>query len=102
MTCIQVSAVDYAAAQPDPVTPFSLPIATHMNEDHAAQMLAITRHYVPLDTAISAANLLTLDRLGMEVECASEQGLFTCRVPFVRCGQALQLLQGMVTSATTQ
>ena len=81
----QVSANAFSTAQPDPVAPFSAPIAAHMNDDHAAAMLAITRHYVPLDTPIDAARLLAIDRLGMEVECACVDGVFTCRVPFLRC-----------------
>ena len=88
LDALQVSAAEFKATLPDPVASMSGPIAGHMNDDHAESVLSITRHYVPLDTDISAARMLTIDRLGMEVECTSPEGLFTCRVPYIRCASA--------------
>lgn len=81
---VQVAAEEFLSTPADPVAPFSSPISKHMNEDHASSTLAIVKHFVPLDIDISAAKLQTLDRLGMEVECSSTEGPFTCRVPFTR------------------
>ena len=81
---LQLSADEFASAHPDPVAPLSGPIAAHVNDDHGDAMLAIVQHFVPLDTAVSHARLLGLDRLGMEVLCDSAEGQFNCRIPFIR------------------
>jgi len=41
---VQMSAAEYDAASPDPVAPFSRPIASHMNADHADSTAAMVRH----------------------------------------------------------
>lgn len=35
----KVTAEEYAAAQPDPVAPFSGPVCGHMNEDHVVEVM---------------------------------------------------------------
>ena len=44
----QVTSEEYAAAQPDPIAPFSAPVAGHMNDDHADATAAMIKHYVGL------------------------------------------------------
>jgi hypothetical protein len=40
-----VSAAQYAAAEPDPVSPFTPMIAGHMNADHKDTLVAMLAHY---------------------------------------------------------
>lgn len=42
----QVTAEEYATAEPDPIAPFSAPVAGHMNEDHSDSTIAMIKHYV--------------------------------------------------------
>ena len=81
---LQVSAQEFAAAQPDPIAPVSQPIAAHVNDDHSSATLAIVQHLVPVETKVTAARVLSFDRLGMEVVCTDAKGEFTCRIPFPR------------------
>ena len=41
-----VAGAEYAAAAPDPISPFSAPVAGHMNADHADATAAMVKHYV--------------------------------------------------------
>eukprot|EP00443_Scrippsiella_acuminata_P101701 CAMPEP_0115691582 /NCGR_PEP_ID=MMETSP0272-20121206/62731_1 /TAXON_ID=71861 /ORGANISM="Scrippsiella trochoidea, Strain CCMP3099" /LENGTH=360 /DNA_ID=CAMNT_0003131567 /DNA_START=50 /DNA_END=1128 /DNA_ORIENTATION=+ len=87
-----ITAEEYAAAKPDPVAPFSGPIAGHMNDDHGDATLAIVKGTTGLKKGIVGAKLLTIDRLGMNVlveredkpEGAEEPNKqsFKVRVPF--------------------
>lgn len=96
----KVAAEEFLSTPADPVAPFSSPISKHMNEDHASSTLAIVKHFVPLDIDISAAKLQTLDRLGMEVECSSTEGPFTCRVPFTRPADDRKAVREVIVEMT--
>ncbi|CAL5219739.1 g1637 [Coccomyxa viridis] len=78
----QISAEEFAAAKSDPVAQFAGPIAQHMNADHADSTAAMVRHYVGVN--VESASILSLDRLGLAVECKADGKAFSCRVPFVR------------------
>lgn len=58
-----------------------------MNDDHADATKAIVKHYTGL--TVESANMLTVDRLGMNVQCTRDGQTFKARVPWVRCGWRL-------------
>lgn len=62
-----VSAEAYAAASPDPVSAFSGPVCAHMNDDHTDSTAAIVAR--ASGVSVDAAKMLSIDRLGMDVEC---------------------------------
>jgi putative heme iron utilization protein len=69
-----VPARDYLAASPDPVAPFTAPVAGHMNADHAADMLAMVRGAVPgASGAAGPVRMARVDALGCDLAVA---GLF--------------------------
>lgn len=78
----KVTAEEYAAAEPDPIAPFSAPVAGHMNEDHADSTIAMIKHYVGI--SVDKATILNLDRLGMNVACERGKDAFKARLPFPR------------------
>ena len=78
----QVTAEAYSAAKPDPVCKFSGPVAGHMNADHADSTAAIVKHVCGI--SVSKAQILSLDRLGMDVSCERSGDSFKARVPFSR------------------
>ena len=79
---VQLSSADYVAAQPDPIAPFSLPIAKHMNEDHADSTLAILRHFGKLSA--DDAKIMGLDSLGMDLLVTKDSQSFKGRLAFTR------------------
>ena len=83
----QVAPEEYAAAAPDPVYEFSQPVAGHMNADHAKATAAIVKLVTGM--GVDSAKILTIDRLGMNVQCSREGQTFKCRVPFTRWGSCL-------------
>ncbi len=79
---MQISGADYAAAQPDPIAPFSMPIAKHMNEDHADSTQAILRHFGKLNA--EAAKIVGLDSLGMDLLVTKDSYSYKGRLAFTR------------------
>jgi putative heme iron utilization protein len=69
-----VPAADYLAAAPDPVAPFTGPVAGHMNADHGADMLAMVRGSIPgASDAKGPVRMTRVDQLGCDFAVA---GLF--------------------------
>ena len=60
-----ITAQQYVAAAPDPVTAFSSHVIKHMNEDHSDSIVAIVKHY--LDTPCYKASIVSMDKYGMTV-----------------------------------
>ena len=79
---IQISGEEYFAAKPDPISPFSGPVAGHMNADHEDATIAIVKGVAGI--TVSKAEILTLDRLGMMVNCERDGETFKARIPFSR------------------
>ena len=73
-----LSAAQLAEAAPDPVSPFSAPVAGHMNADHGDAVLAMARSATGLGEKVVKAAMGRVDRLGFEVELvlasSSEEG----------------------------
>lgn len=62
-----VTGEEYSASKADPVAPFSMNVAEHMNDDHGSSVLAIVKSSTGLKTGLVGAKMLNLDRLGMNV-----------------------------------
>ena len=91
-----MTAEEYFAAKPDPVSPFSGPVAAHMNADHESATRAIVKAVAGI--TVSRAEILTLDRLGMMVNCERNGEAFKARIPFSRCGLHLNSLSPTSTT----
>lgn len=68
------SAAQLAAASADPVSPFSGPVAGHMNADHGDAVLAVARSATGLGERVARAAMGRVDRLGFEVELVLAHG----------------------------
>ena len=86
-----VTAAEYFAAKPDPVAAFGAAIGSHMNEDHSSSTLAMVKGLPGLqDMTLTAAEITSVDSLGMYVKVTREPGLsfqpeqFKLRLPFPR------------------
>ena len=90
-----VTAEEYTAAAPDPVSEFGPDIAQHMNEDHMSSTVAIVKASIPGmgdDEApeITSAEITSVDSLGMFVKVTRSEAMaflpqqFKVRVPFPR------------------
>lgn len=62
---MQLQSSSYLAAHPDPIAPFSGPVATHMNADHSETIHAMVRHYAGI--SVSGATMSSMDSLGMDI-----------------------------------
>eukprot|EP00933_Yihiella_yeosuensis_P011211 TRINITY_DN11833_c1_g1_i1.p1 TRINITY_DN11833_c1_g1~~TRINITY_DN11833_c1_g1_i1.p1 ORF type:complete len:366 (+),score=84.73 TRINITY_DN11833_c1_g1_i1:50-1147(+) len=83
-----VTAEDYAAATPDPISAFAAGVAGHMNADHRDSTIAMVRNYVGVD--VDDAEITSMDSLGMYVKvsrtpkAADQMQQFKIRLPFIR------------------
>jgi hypothetical protein len=81
---VQVTASDYTAAKPDPVSSFAHHVAGHMNGEasHIKDMTDMVAHYVGIN--VSDARMLAMDRLGLDMQVTRNEQSFKLRLPFVR------------------
>lgn len=76
-----VTAADYAAAEPDPVTPNAGPAITHLNDDHADALLAMARNLAGYTDA-TCARCSGADRYGLDLATVTPRGHAAARVAF--------------------
>lgn len=93
-----VSGEEYSAASPDPIFPFSGPVCGHMNDDHSDSTTAIVKHYTGL--TVGSASMLTIDRLGMNVQCSRDGQTFKARVPWVRPAEDRKSIKDVIVEMT--
>jgi putative heme iron utilization protein len=77
-----VSAVEYAAAAPDPLAEIAPGIVEHMNEDHADTLRRIAAHYS--GEHADRARLISVDRLGFHLRLETADGYTGVRIGFPR------------------
>ena len=75
-----VDAVDYRAAEPDPLMDAAADIIEHMNADHGEALRAITRHFGQLEAEEAA--MVSCDRLGFVVRARTSEGMKGVRIRF--------------------
>ncbi|XP_042481483.1 uncharacterized protein LOC122061956 isoform X2 [Macadamia integrifolia] len=73
---------DYKATKVDPVAQFSIPVALHMNKDHAEDTKVIVQHSTAIQ--VDHAYMLDLDSLGFNVKAGYQGNTFKLRIPFPR------------------
>lgn len=73
---------EYAAAEVDPISQFSEPIASHMNKDHAEDTKLIVQHSTNIP--VESAYMLDVDRLGFCVKARYKGRTYKLRIPFPR------------------
>jgi putative heme iron utilization protein len=76
MSWIEVA--EYAAAEPDPLAHAADGIVAHMNEDHADANLAYAQALLGITDA-TAAQMIAVDRLGVELVVSTPNGLVPAR-----------------------
>ena len=108
-----VTAEEYKSAKPDLIAQFGGPVAGHMNEDHSDSTLAMVKGLPGLeDIKLTAAEIVSVDSLGMYVKVTREPGIsfqpeqFKLRLPFSRQavdrGDVKTLIVEMTRAAAAQ
>ncbi|KIZ03415.1 hypothetical protein MNEG_4544 [Monoraphidium neglectum] len=95
-----ISAEDYQAAKPDPISQFAGPVCGHMNADHEGDILAMVKHYTGLSAV--KAKMLDLDRLGFNLQVTQQEGeqSFKVRLPFVRPAEDRKAVKDVIVEMT--
>ena len=75
------TADDYAAASPDPIRPAAAGAVTHLNEDHADALLAMTRAFGGFPDA-TVARCTGADRYGLDLHVDTPRGQAVTRVGY--------------------
>lgn len=73
---------EYKMAKVDPISQFSIPVASHMNRDHAEDTKLIVQH--SLSMKVDSAQIIDLDRLGFNVKAGYQGKTVKLRIPFPR------------------
>lgn len=94
----QVQPDQFWGAKPDPVAAFSGPVCGHMNADHGESTIAMIKHYVGI--TVSEARMLSLDRLGVNVECKREDSTFKVRLPFEEPAEDRKSIKDRIVTMT--
>jgi putative heme iron utilization protein len=94
----KISADDYMAAKPDPITAFSAPVCGHMNEDHEQDTMAMIKHYTGL--TVEKAKMLDLDRLGINLEIVRKGATSKMRLPFIRPADDRKSIKEVIVEMT--
>lgn len=99
-----VSAAEYAAAEPDPLSEAAAGIIGHMNADHADAQVLLCRHLAGRPDT-TEASMSAVDRYGFEMVAVSPSGRAAVRLGFPEpctTGEAVrQAIVAMVTDART-
>jgi heme iron utilization protein len=77
-----VTAVEYAAALPDPLAEAAQGILDHMNADHGDALVLLTRVHAKIEA--ESATMTAVDRLGFHVRLQTPEGMKGARIAFLR------------------
>lgn len=109
-----VSADEYKAATPDPISQFSGPVAKHMNDDHTDAIIAMAKTVPGVgEDKLIDAQIVSMDSLGMYIKVEREVGVpkqFKFRLPFPRAAEnrgdvkvlIMELTQAAAATATSE
>ena len=89
----------YTSASPDPVNPFSGPVCSHMNDDHADATKAIVAKFAGIE-GLDAARMLCIDRLGMDVSCELEGESFDVRIAWTEPAEGRKDVKDRIVELT--
>ena len=90
---------DYMAATVDPIQAFSAPVMGHMNSDHASSTIAMVQHYIGLPE-VTKADLVSLDKLGFQVQVERKGQTFKVRLPFPRAAENRKDVKTLIVEMT--
>ena len=76
-----VEAIDWHAAEADPLAGAAAGVITHMNEDHADAMVLYCKAFSKA-TDITAASMTGVDRYGFEMSAVTAEGPRPIRLAF--------------------
>lgn len=77
-----VEAVEYSAAEADPLAKAAAGILSHMNADHVPAMLLLARMHSAIEA--SEATMTAVDRLGFSLRLKTAEGMKGTRINFTR------------------
>ncbi len=77
-----VAAIDYAAAEPDPLADSAAGILAHMNADHEEAMILLAHNHAGLEATEAA--MTSVDRLGFTMRLKTAEGMKGARVNYAR------------------
>ncbi len=75
-----VTAEDYSAASPDPLSPSAAGILSHMNADHVAAMIELAGRHAGLHA--TEATMTSVDRLGFYLRLKTAEGMKGTRINY--------------------
>lgn len=78
-----VDVEDWRRAEPDPIAPHAAAILSHMNDDHAQNLLDYCRAFTRASDA-SAAQMTSIDRYGFEMSVETAKGPRPVRLAFAQ------------------
>jgi hypothetical protein len=94
-------ALDYGAAQPDPLADSASGIIEHMNHDHKDALILLARAFAGIEAKEAA--MTAVDRLGFHLRLKTAEGVKGARIAFLRevvnAMEARQILVEMVQQA---
>ncbi|MCO5579793.1 hypothetical protein L7F22_033655 [Adiantum nelumboides] len=81
----EFSGEEFTDANLDPIAQYSVPIATHMNKDHAGETMRLVEKAIGFK--VESAKIIDLDTLGLNVQVIFQSKPIKLRVPFPRPAQ---------------
>eukprot|EP00640_Fibrocapsa_japonica_P003250 CAMPEP_0113935316 /NCGR_PEP_ID=MMETSP1339-20121228/2474_1 /TAXON_ID=94617 /ORGANISM="Fibrocapsa japonica" /LENGTH=336 /DNA_ID=CAMNT_0000937413 /DNA_START=44 /DNA_END=1054 /DNA_ORIENTATION=+ /assembly_acc=CAM_ASM_000762 len=89
---------EYAAAKPDEVTSYAPGVMKHMNDDHADSTVAMVNHFIGVE--VEEAEIVAMDRLGMQVKVTRKGEMGKLRLPFVRPIESRKDIKDVIVEMT--
>ncbi|MGV0634586.1 DUF2470 domain-containing protein [Mycolicibacillus trivialis] len=91
------SGADYAAAQPDPVSPHAARAVAHLNDDHADSLLAMAQRLGGFPDCTEAV-CTGADRYGLDLKVSTPRGVAYTRVGYAEPIDGIDELRGAATA----
>ena len=102
-----ITADEYHTAKPDAISQFGGAIGGHMNEDHMSATIEMVKRLPGLDDVkVTAAEITSVDSLGMYVKVTREPGVsfqpeqFKLRLPFPRSAEDRKDVKTLIVEMT--
>lgn len=89
----------YLGAEVDAIQAFAAPVMGHMNSDHSDSTIAMVQHYVGLPE-VTKADLVSLDKMGFQVQVERKGHAFKLRLPFPRAANDRKDVKTLIVEMT--
>tara|TARA_B110001452_G_scaffold237806_1_gene217876 strand:+ start:975 stop:2060 length:1086 start_codon:yes stop_codon:yes gene_type:complete len=90
---------EYLGAEVDAIQAFAAPVMGHMNSDHSDSTIAMVQHYIGLPE-VTKADLVSLDKLGFQVQVERKGQQFKVRLPFPRAANDRKDVKTLIVEMT--